>query len=61
MLGPILFINFMNDPFRRGHKTKMEVSTLVGGLPFRDLDRLQKWTVINLMKLTKGNCRVLHL
>lgn len=37
------------------------INTLMGGLPFRDLDRLQKWTVSNLTKLSKGKCRVLHL
>ena len=35
------------------------INTLVGGLSFRDFDRLQKWTLSNLMKLSKG--RVLHL
>lgn len=46
-----------DDPKLRG---TVDTTETTGGIK-RDLDRLEKWTHENLMRLSKANCRVLHL
>ncbi|PKU39799.1 rna-directed dna polymerase from mobile element jockey-like [Limosa lapponica baueri] len=72
MLGPILLNVFINDVeigigcthIKLADDTKLSgvADILEGrGVIQRDLDRLEKWVHVNLMKFNKARCKVLHL
>jgi len=72
VLGQILFNIFINDIddgiecifSKFAHDTRMSgtVNTLEGRKAIqRDLDKLEEWISVNLMKFNKDNRRVLHL
>ncbi|GAB0192608.1 cAMP-dependent protein kinase inhibitor alpha [Grus japonensis] len=72
LLGPILFNVFLIDvdsgiecilsKFADTTKLSGAVDLLERRLAFhRDLNRLEKWALVNLMKFNKDNCKVLHL
>ncbi|KAK4818496.1 hypothetical protein QYF61_014226 [Mycteria americana] len=68
ILGPVLFKIFVRDMDSGIECTlsKFVVDTKMSGaregMPFqRDLDRLERWAYVNLMKFNKAKCKILHL
>jgi len=72
VLGPLLFSIFVGDMDSGTECTLSKladdiklcgmVNTLEGRDAMqRDLDRLEKWACVNLVKLNKGKCKVLRL
>ncbi|CAM4578709.1 unnamed protein product [Lepidochelys olivacea] len=68
VLGPVLFNIFMNDldstliKFADDTKLGVVASALEDRIKIQnDLDKLEKWSEVNMMKFNKNKCKVLHL
>ncbi|KAK4810112.1 hypothetical protein QYF61_009507 [Mycteria americana] len=61
ILGPVLFNIFINDIDSESECTSAIDVPEGRDVIQRDLDKLEKWACVNLMRFNKGKCRVLHL
>jgi len=72
VLGPVLFNIFINDldsgikctirKFANDKRLCSVIDILKGRDAIqRDLNRLERWTCANLMKISKVRCKVLHM